>query len=251
MELSKTKLSLYSSLGSARFRRKTGLFAVEGHRSVADTLGFFKLEALVASPQWVEANDALARQAGDRLLTATAADFRKLTSLTTPPEVIAIFYLPDELPMPMLAPDRLNLVLDTVQDPGNLGTILRTADWFGIHTVFASRETVDLYNPKCIQACMGSMTRVRVVYCDLEELLSQARGMPVYGLQLDGENIFRNELSETGVIIMGNEGNGISDAVKRYVNSPLLIPPYDAEKHGESLNVAIATAVTLALFRNK
>ncbi len=251
MELSKTKTSQYASLSLAKHRRKQGLFLVEGTKSVADTLDSFSLEALLATSAWIESNPSLCVKAGGKLYSAKDSDLKKISTLSTPPRVIAVYHIPEYGERPSLKKDSLNLVLDTVQDPGNLGTIIRTADWFGIHTVFASRETADVYNSKCIQACMGSITRVRVVYCDLAELLSEAGGIPVYGLQLDGKDIYRSTLGNTGVIIMGNEGQGISGEIRKYVNSPLLIPPYDDNSHGESLNVAIATAITLALFRNR
>lgn len=251
MEISKTKLSLYASLRMPKHRRRLGLFVAEGDKSVADTLGFFKLEALMATPRWIAGNPGLSRQAGERLYECREQDMRKLSTMTTPPDVMAVYRIPEPKAEPRIPGDSLSLVIDTVQDPGNLGTIIRTADWFGFKVIYASRETVDVYNPKCIQSCMGSMTRVEVVYCDLVELLSSCPpSLPVYGLQLDGKDIFGASLSPAGVIIMGNEGKGISAEVRDFVNSPLLIPPYDAVSHGESLNVASATAITLAVFRN-
>ena len=138
-----------------------------------------------------------------------------------------------------------------MQDPGNVGTIIRIADWFGIDTIYCSPDTADVYNPKVVQATMGSLAHVQVVYCDLPELLSQV-GCPVYGTLLDGEDIYAQPLSGHGIIVMGNEGNGISEAVRQHVTHRLLIPNYHRDgTTAESLNVAIATAITCAEFRRR
>ena len=142
-------------------------------------------------------------------------------------------------------------VATVIQDPGNLGTIMRTAHWFGIDRIYASRDTVDIFNPKTVQSTMGSLGRVEIVYCDLGELMDKNPDMPVYGTLLDGKNIYKATLGEHGFIIMGNEGKGISESLRKRITSPLLIPPYDYSNHSESLNVAIATAVTLSQFRSR
>ena len=149
--------------------------------------------------------------------------------------------------------DNLTLALDDVQDPGNLGTIIRIADWFGIDTIYCSEETVDAWNPKVVQATMGSSARVKLHYTNLAEYLEGLQdAVPVYGTFLDGNNLYTEELSAAGIIIMGNEGNGISDSVERHVTKRLLIPSYPAERPtAESLNVAIATAITCAEFRRR
>ena len=157
--------------------------------------------------------------------------------------------LPDDL-----GTDHLVLALDGIQDPGNMGTICRIADWFGIEDIVCSNETADVYNPKAIQATMGAIARVRVHYCDLADCLANARdhGVPVYGTLLDGGNIYDSELSMNGIIVMGNEGNGISGPVRSCVTQRLLIPNYPTGRiTTESLNVAIATAITVAEFRRR
>ena len=140
-------------------------------------------------------------------------------------------------------------LLDGVQDPGNLGTIIRTADWFGIDTIFASSTTVDVFNPKTVQSTMGSLSRVNVFYTDLTALLASHRDMPSYGTFLNGKDTYKYKTENRGFLIMGNEGNGISDEVRKLVAHPLFIPPYNPDAHGESLNVAIATAIALSNFR--
>ena len=146
-----------------------------------------------------------------------------------------------------LAP-KLHLALDGVQDPGNLGTIIRIADWFGIDTIFCSHDTADAWNPKVVQATMGSIARVHIIYMDLAELLSHTT-LPVYGTLLDGTDIYRQELTPEGIIIMGNEGNGISAPIRQLITRKLLIPAF--REGAESLNVAIATAITCSEFRRR
>ena len=225
MELSKTKTGVYSSLSSARMRRRHGLFIVEGEKSVRDTLGHFELECLICLKGCGDFPDVPA----DKVREASEADMKKISGLQTVPPVGAV---------------------NRQQDTGNLGTIVRTCHWFGIRRIFASRDTADVFNPKCVQSTMGSIAKVEVTYCDLPALFRENPSMPVYGLLLAGKDIFRAETGDCGFIVMGNEGNGISPEVRSHVTSPLLIPPATAD-HAESLNVAVATAITLARFRGK
>ena len=251
MELSKTKTSLYSSLSSKKMRQKHRLFLAEGEKCALDTLGAFPLECLVASKEWLDGNRRLVSDYSDCVAVASADAIKKITTLVSPPEVIAVFRLPEENDKGVeIKEGKLYLMLDGVQDPGNLGTIIRTADWFGIDTIIASRDTSDVFNPKVVQSTMGSLKRVRMVYADLDEVLGQNPGVPVYGLLLDGESIYRSEYNrEGGFIVMGNEGNGITPAIRKLITHKLLIPPYDKDRHPESLNVAVATAITLSWFR--
>ena len=153
--------------------------------------------------------------------------------------------------MPPLKQGRLYLALDGVQDPGNLGTIIRIADWFGINTIYCSTDTADVWNPKVVQATMGSIARVSLYYTDLPQMLKSAE-VPVYGTLLDGENIYSQSLSSDGVIVMGNEGNGLSAPVRELVDRKLLIPSFNSSPDmAESLNVAIATAITCSEFRRR
>lgn len=247
-DISKTKAALYARLGQRKMRRRLGLFTAEGTKCVADTLGKFELEALVATPRWLEEHPSLAAVASERVMEASAAELTRISTLSTASEVIAVYSAPAEPEFPTeLLPRGFYLVLDGVQDPGNLGTIVRTAHWFGVDTIFASRDSADIYGPKAIQSTMGSVASVRVIYCDVAELLERQSHLPVYGLLLGGENIFAQpEGFEPGFIVMGNEGNGISERVRRLIDRPLTIPPANPESHPDSLNVAVATAVTLA-----
>lgn len=249
MELSKTKASLYATLSAKKMRQRYGLFLAEGEKCVLDTLGAFPLECLIATPEWLNDNNTKVADYSDKLAMATEAVIRKITMLVTPPEVIAVFKIPETEDCPIVR-DELYLMLDGVQDPGNLGTIIRTADWFGVNVIFASNDTVDVFNPKVVQSTMGSLKRVKVIYCDLLKMMESNKGMPVYGMLLDGENIYNlDKRNEGGFIVMGNEGNGISKEIRKYINHSLLIPPYNRNSHPESLNVAVATAITLSWFR--
>lgn len=246
MELSKTKSSVYASLCSTKMRRKHGLFVVEGMKSVADTIGHFQLECLIT------VKDSGISMGVDRSIVyeVTEPEMKRLSGLSTVSEVMAVFHIPErQSPGPKLPRD-LYLALDGIQDPGNLGTIIRTCHWFGIKHIFASRDTADLYNPKCVQSTMGSIAKVDVTYCDLGELFNLNRELPVFGLLLDGKDIFKSELADNGFIVMGNEGKGISSGVRRFITDPLLIPP-TTDDHAESLNVAVATAIALARFRGR
>lgn len=246
--LSKTKSALYGRLGSAKVRRKEGLFMAVGEKCVADTRNAFEAEAVVGTEEWIERsrsdwNPELIRK-------ASAAELARLTGMNSAPEVIAIYKIPAENETDLNVPEgQLALLLDGVQDPGNFGSILRTADWFGVTMVFASRESADLYNPKVIQATMGAVSRVKVVYCNLSEVIKANPERPVYGTLLDGSDIYKTKLSDNALIVMGNEGRGLSQEIRKLVTNPVLIPPYNPVSHGESLNVGAATAITLAAFR--
>ncbi len=170
----------------------------------------------------------------------TEAELQKMSGLTTPQQVLAVIQLPE---WPQLSPDTLqgkfSLVLDGVQDPGNLGTIIRTADWFGIHHIICSEDTVDAYNPKVVQATMGSLARVKIYYADLEALLPTLK-LPVFGAMLNGVNIYTADFGSEGLILMGNEGNGIRPNIKPLITQAITIPRFG---EAESLNVSIATAL--------
>ncbi len=250
MEISKTKASLLATLSSKKMREKHKLFLVEGAKCVFDMLGAFDIVNLIATEEWL-LNNKVPLGIGEKLiLTAGEEVMKKISSLSTPPKVIAVFSMPsDDSKEIILNNEELYLMLDGIQDPGNLGTIIRTADWFGFDKVICSKDTADVYNPKTIQSTMGSLKRVKVYYADLVKVLSRNPINHIYGTLLEGENIFKKSLSQSGVIIMGNEGKGLSKEIKELITDPLFIPPTKEDSHGESLNVAIATAITIAQFR--
>lgn len=243
-ELTNNTRKMLASLSTAKGRREHGLFLAQGTKCVLDTLGHFRLECLLCTSAWAQEHKVQAD-----CLVAKAADIERITTLSDAPQVIAAYHIPDPGCMPAIEPDKLYLALDCLQDPGNLGTILRVADWMGVDTVFASPDSVDVWSPKVVQATMGAISRVRVVYTDLPSLLADA-GAPVFGTFLDGDNIYKASLPRGGVIVMGNEGRGISAAVAACCTRRLLIPSFPPGRTtSESLNVAVATAITLSEFR--
>ncbi|MCM1163199.1 MAG: RNA methyltransferase [Muribaculaceae bacterium] len=237
-----------ASLDTRKGRRKSGLFKAEGTKCVFDTIDHFRLQALYATREWIDAHSDMQRVA----VCAGRGQLSRMSAMVTAPEVIAVYHIPPERPLPSPA-GRLMLALDTIQDPGNLGTIIRVADWFGVTDILCSHETASCYSPKVIQATMGSISRVALHYCDLPSTIAKLRenGLKyVYGTFLDGENISEATIHPEGLIVTGNEGNGISEGVERTVTHRLLIPSWPVGRPtGESLNAAIATAITLAKFR--
>lgn len=240
-------------LRSSRERHNQGLFVVEGNKAVGELLRLFKCQVLVATFAWLEANAQMI-PSGCKVFQAKKADFERISSLSSVPSVMAVF----EMPKTELDIDKLNgrliVALDDIQDPGNLGTIIRACDWYGVTDILCSEHTVDAFHPKVIQSTMGAIGRVNIHYCDLQGVLEELSATtPVYGTFLDGENIYRAELPVGGaVIVMGNEGHGISADVAETINRRLYIPPFPADKsHVESLNVAMATSITLSEFRRR
>ena len=246
--ISKNLIKLIKSLEQKKFRLREKLFVAEGPKVVGDLMVFKRPQRLIATRQWYEKH-----QIEEDVLVGEE-ELRKVSFLQHPQEVIALFPLPEisSFDYNSLRND-LVLALDDVQDPGNLGTIIRLADWFGIEQIICSLGTADAFSPKVVQATMGSIARVNLHYTDLPSFLENlGDGFPIYGTFLNGTNVYEQELSKSGVIIMGNEGKGISKEVERYVNKRLFIPSYPAERPtAESLNVAIATAITCAEFRRR
>lgn len=247
--LSKNKIKYIHSLELKKNRKKEGVFVAEGHKLVGDLLPHFHCRLILATNTWLKEHHDIQ---ADEIIEITPEELVKASLLKTPQEVLAIFEQPQYNYTTDVIKDSLCLALDDIQDPGNLGTIIRLADWFGIEHIFCSQGSVDVYNSKVIQATMGALARVKVHYCNLPELISSLKDVPVYGTFLDGENIYNKPLSENGLIIMGNEGNGVSKEVSQLINNKLYIPNYPTGRTtSESLNVAIATAVVCAEFRRR
>ena len=254
--LSKNQAKYIRQLEQKKYRQREKAFVAEGPKVVGDLLQCgFQPRLLLATEQWQQKRNGL------DITPVTEEELRKVSFLQHPQQVLAVFPIPEsemgqkgdtssdetEQAINKLAP-KLYLALDGVQDPGNLGTIIRIADWFGIDTIFCSHDTADAWNPKVVQATMGSIARVHIIYIDLAELLSHTT-LPVYGTLLDGTDIYRQELTPEGIIIMGNEGNGISAPIRQLITRKLLIPAF--REGAESLNVAIATAITCSEFRRR
>ena len=242
--ISKNQIKYIRQLELKKYRRREGVFVAEGPKVVGDLLRRYQPVAVYATEEWDQ---------GDRsLIPVTDDELRRISFLQHPQQVLALFRLPDTSAEVLSLPSHLSLALDGVQDPGNLGTIIRIADWFGIDTIYCSEDTADAYNPKVVQATMGSIARVNIIYTDLLRLFdSLPPSYPVYGTLLDGENIYQQTLSNEGIIVMGNEGNGISEAIRQRVNRRLLIPCFREGDTAESLNVAIATAITCSEFKRR
>ena len=250
--ISKNKIKYIRSLELKKNRNREGKFVAEGHKVVGDLLGLHAAELVVATPEWLEGKTLAP---GTEVVEVSEEELRKVSFLMHPQQVLAVFRQADGKAFSAgdIDTDRLSLALDGVQDPGNLGTIIRIADWFGIGRIYCSEDTADVYNPKVVQATMGSIARVKVAYGDLLQLVaSLPQGTPVYGTLLDGDNIYRQPLENRGLIVMGNEGKGISPQLAAMVNRRLLIPNFpEGSPTADSLNVAIATAVTCAEFRRQ
>ena len=242
--ISKNQQKYIRQLEQKKYRKREGCFVAEGTKVVGDLLKRYQPLALYATESW----DA---PKGLGYTLVSEEELQRVSFQQHPQQVLAIFPIPQPTE-PVSLSGSLTLALDGVQDPGNLGTIIRIADWFGIDTIICSEETADAWNPKVIQATMGSIARVNVIYANLLELLDTLPSdYPVYGTFLDGENIYTQTLLGEGLIIMGNEGNGISDAVRAKVNRRLLIPDFHQGDTADSLNVAIATAITCSEFRRR
>lgn len=246
--LSKSQVKYIKSLGLKKFRDQYGTFVAEGNKLVADLLPYFECELLVAAPSWMATQGDL--HPGE-LVVAGNGDIPKASFLKTPQDVLAVFRQPAYDLTEADPAGQLILALDGVQDPGNLGTIVRLADWFGIGHIVCSPDTADVFGPKTVQATMGALARVKVHYTPLAPYLSKS-GAPVYGTFLEGENIYAHPLSATGIILMGNEGNGIRPETAQTVTHKIHIPNYPPQRiTSESLNVAIATAVVCSEFRRR
>ena len=247
--LSKNKIKYIRSLELKKNRKEEKVFVAEGHKLVDDLMGHFPCRLLTGTAEWCSSHPGCH---ADEVIEVGQEELSRVSLQKTPQEVLAIFEQPVYESDSKVISKSLCLALDNIQDPGNLGTIIRLADWFGIEDIFCSTGTVDVFNPKTVQATMGAIARVKVHYCDLPKLISSLKGIPVYGTFLDGNVIYSETLSANGLIVMGNEGNGISREVEALINRRLYIPNYPQEREtSESLNVAIATAVVCAEFRRR
>ena len=253
--ISKNKIKYIRSLELKKNRNKEGVFVAEGHKVVDDLLALQPALLIVATAEWLKGKQLGAET---EVIEVTDEELKKVSFLQHPQQVLAVFRQDqataiDSFGFSGIDTTELSLALDGVQDPGNLGTIIRIADWFGITHIYCSQDTADVYNPKVVQATMGSIARVKVEYGNLLGLVeSLPADVPVYGTLLDGENIYQQPLETRGLIMMGNEGKGISPALAQKVNRRLLIPNFpEGRPTADSLNVAIATAITCAEFRRQ
>ena len=245
--MTKAEIQQLRALKDKRERDRERLFIAEGEKLVEEILDSHFLVRRVLTTD--------AKHKGANIELITKQEMERISQLTTPTTMLAVV----EQPNNRLSIDKLYhklvVALDGVQNPGNLGTIIRLADWFGVEEIICSRECADCYNPKVVQATMGAILRVRIHYVDnLSKLLHEARdmGMNIYGTLLDGNNIYHEKLDNKGIIVMGNEGRGVSDECRNMLTHKLLIPPFPADcPTSESLNVAMATGIILSEFRRR
>ncbi len=257
--LTKADIQLVRSLATVKGRRQHGLFVAEGHRLVGELLEHLQCRRLWAKESWRSGNSHwLADMHGLCAEIVSDQELARISLQQHPQDVLALFAIPphDDSATALADAARCDIciALDGVQDPGNMGTIIRAADWFGVHHIICSRDTVDVYNPKVVQATMGGMARVAVHYTDLPQLLRDLQpDTPVYGTSLQGDSLYDAALTpERGIIVMGNEGNGVSSEVAALCNHQLLIPSYPPQAATtESLNVGVATSIMLAEFRRR
>lgn len=240
--ITKNQIKLIISLQQKKFRNQYQLFVAEGEKVIRELLNSkFELNHLYTT-------DSVFDDLNIKNKTQiNSSDLGKISALSTANNCLALFKISTSN---VINDSELVLVLDDIRDPGNLGTIIRLCDWFGVSNLVCSLETVDVYNPKVVQATMGSLTRVNIYYCDLSDYLSKTN-LPVFGTFMDGDNIYKTQLPEKGIIIMGNEANGISEKLEKFIQNRLSIPRFGAIQATESLNVATATAIVLSEFIRK
>jgi TrmH family RNA methyltransferase len=240
MSISKSQLKIITSLSQKKYRQKHKLFIAEGIKVVNELLNSsFKVDTLFATDDF-QTDISL-----DKITRISDKDLQKISNLKASNKVLGLFVIPDEKP---LQKNGLTIVLDTINDPGNLGTIIRLCDWFGVSQLLCSAETVDCYNQKVVQASMGSLTRISMKYIDVETYLKETN-LPTFIADMDGENVYKSILPKEAILIMGNEANGVSDKIKTLIKNKISIPRFGEIQETESLNVATAMAILLSEFK--
>ncbi len=242
--ITKNQIQLIKSLQTNKGRKINGYFVAEGKKCITDLLAsdleliyLFETEAVFEGAKFEAIANTLER--------ISESDLKKISSLSIPNNCLAVFGIPVSK---SITDSGLIIVLDSIQDPGNLGTIIRLCDWFSVQQIICSSDTVDVYNPKVVQATMGAIVGVSIIYTDLGNYLSQTK-LPIFGTFMKGENIYNSKLPQNAIVVLGNEGNGISENIEKMITNRLTIPSFNKNLHAESLNVATATAVVLSEFR--
>jgi TrmH family RNA methyltransferase len=245
--LSKSQISFINALNQKKARKEHGLFIAEGIKSVTEFLhSDYSVDTIFCTSAAIPKMGKLSRKI--KLQEVTETELKKISSLTTPQQALALIKTPERTTIESLSlANRFTLVLDGVQDPGNLGTIIRTADWFGFSTIICSNDTVDAYNPKVVQATMGSLSRINIYYNNLTEFFNQTT-LPIFAALLNGESIYQTDFGKEGLLVLGNEGKGISEEVRSLVNKAITIPKFG---QAESLNVAISAAIICSEIKRK
>ena len=255
--LSRNDIKHIQSLRQKKFRDLHRQFVAEGSKLVLEIAeGPFRVINVYALGGWLEKHELVLREKKILFTEVTEEEMERITALSSPAPSLALAEIPEANCLPVPPVHELVLALDDIRDPGNLGTIIRIADWFGIRCVVCSEQTVDLFNPKVIQATMGSVARVRVDYCNLPDFLSSMDAITkIYGTFPEGENIYHKQLEPEGIILIGNESSGISEEVASHVTDRISIPSWSPgdrrDDHAESLNASVATAIVCAEFRRR
>lgn len=253
--VSRNTIKHIQSLQKKKVREEDRLFTIEGDKLVREYLAACqRLSLLVAKPEFISTLGQGDRALIGEIVPASYEELKRVSSLITPHNALAVVNMPDPPSFTAASTEGLSIALESVQDPGNLGTIIRAAAWFGIRNIICSSSSVDVYNPKVIQASMGAILNVDVLYSELDFILGEAKktGMPVYGTFLEGESIYTSELDKRGIILFGNESKGISGSLAPFITKRLFIPRFSASDHGvESLNVGMAVSVVLSEFARR
>ncbi len=247
--ISKPQMQFIRSLAIKKYRTQAGVFVLEGAKAVAELIDTqHQIQTIYALPTWINDHAAKLRKYNDIVVEISHKELEMMSELSTPNQVLAIVQMPKAHINPILLTQKFVFALDQIQDPGNLGTIIRTADWMGMPYVFCSPDCVDVFNPKTVQATMGSVLRVSVIYTPLNELFIQHPQLPVYGALLNGKNLFETDFTtQNGFLLIGNEAHGISPSLHQHITQAITIP-----KHGqaESLNAALAASIIAAVAVN-
>ncbi|MFD2529396.1 TrmH family RNA methyltransferase [Polaribacter marinaquae] len=240
MSISKNQLKLITSLSQKKYRQKHNLFIAEGIKVVNELLkSSFEVATLFCT------NDYETNLTEDKIVRIDETDLKKISSLKSPNKVLGLFKIPK---LNSINASGLIVALDAINDPGNLGTIIRLCDWYGVTQLICSTDTVDCFNQKVVQASMGSLTRIAINYVNLEAYLNETH-LPTYIADMDGDNVYKTQLPAEGILIMGNEANGVSNQIKKIISNKISIPRFGEVQETESLNVATATAILLSEFK--
>ena len=253
--LSKNRLRFIISLQKKKNREEQNIFIVEGDKLVKEFLDSgMKVRSLIAKPEFIGSLPGSFLDRAEEIEPVSFRELKQISSLKTPHNAVALIEIPAAETGALSTINELIIALDFIQDPGNLGTIIRAASWFGIKDIVCSEDSVDVYNPKVIQATMGAILNVKVHYSDLKKTLHTAANqeIPIYGAMTEGESIYSQELGHNGVILLGNESKGVSDELIPFVTTRLMIPKFTTAKYGiDSLNVGMAASVILSEFARR
>ena len=240
MSISKNQVKVITSLSQKKYRQKHNLFIAEGIKVVNELLNSsFEVELIFCT------NDFQTTLPENKITRVSETELKKISTLKSPNKVLSLFKIPEEKP---IQNSGLILALDAINDPGNLGTIIRLCDWFGIAQLICSKDTVDCYNQKVVQASMGSLTRIKIQYLDLKNYFSESL-LPTFIADMNGENVYQTVLPKEGILILGNEANGVSEEIKKKIKHKISIPRFGETQKTESLNVATAAAILISEFK--